>query len=565
MSEATSECIVCVVLLLAMGAGTTSAGTASIASIGVLDPAHPESAVLAMTGSGQYAVGYSKGPNSNNTAVIRQPIFWSATTGILKLKNPALAGPGSEIDGEARGIVYRPLHPTKAFGIAGNIAALNNDDLEYPPITPVMQFCWGSLTNPAGGTWAIPDEANALNTTGAFNAARPQQASASSSEGWYVVGRRRLTTPGTCTDGSCNNRAYRLRVDPIGYADWYALFQDGEGECVTLRGDDCCPNIGYGVANSVDTYGQGIGHDDGNMNCSGQHRAIWFVGINTWGMVIPGGARILSEGFGISHDGQVVSGFDASAIEGSAPAASRAFIWRALPEELRDPQMRLLNNLAGDTLGCALAVTTYETAAGYSSDGTTERAVVWDTTGMWDLTGQPKLLVDLLVAQGVDMSAWTRLTRITSISDNAQTVAGWGVWAADGSTRGFIATSRNGIGACCKQGQLGTGICLSGVTSVVCASQGGTYLGDDSVCGAGNANCNFCGKPWADTNFDGDVDMDDFGLFQACFGILPVSAECGCLDKAAPTGKIDLDDFKEFLDCATGPNVPYVVDPACES
>ncbi len=532
-------------------------GTPSLVSIGVVDPANPESGINAISSDGQFAVGYSTAPNSDQTRVIRHPMFWSTQTGIVKLPNPAPLGPGSDIDGEARGVVYRPLHPSKALGISGAIGTTPEAPGPTTTVLQAMHLYWGTLANPASGTWFIGDEGNKMTEIGAFNTARMQSASASSQEGWYIVGHRQSAT------GTSMNRAYRLRVDPIGLADWYALYME---DCVNRRKDttNCCPTITYEMANSVDGAGRGIGYDNGNSNCGAQHRALWFPTINWFGTVIPGGAGILSQGLGISYDGQVVSGFDASAIEGSAPTASRAFIWRTLPEALRDPEMRLLNNLPGDVLGSAIAVTTFETTGGYSSDGTTERAVIWDKSGMWDNTGEPKLLSALLAAQGVDVSAWTSLSRVTSFSDNGQTAAGWGVWAADGSKRGFIAKSGNAVGACCLRSGLGTGTCLS-TTPDGCAVKGGQYLGDDAACGAGNANCNFCGKPWADTNFDNDVDMDDFGLFQTCFGVLPVTVQCGCLDKGSSSpGAIAQDDFQKFLNCATGPNVPYVADPTCE-
>ncbi len=548
-------------LAMAILASLAMGATPSLISIGVVDNANPESAIYAVSSDGQFAVGYSMAPNSDQTKVIRHPMFWSAQTGIVKLPNPAPTGPGSDIDGEARGIVYRPLHPSQALGIAGSIATTPEPAGDPPVVAPAMHFYWATLANPAGGTWNIGDPSNKMTELGAFNTARMQASSATGQEGWYIVGHRKTLSGGNI------NRAYRLRVNSIGVADWYALYQDGDGECVALpppwTPDMCCPAIGYGMANSVDGAGRAVGYDDGGSSCTGKRRALWFPQINHWGMVIPGGSGLLSEALGLSASGGIVSGYDASVIDGTTVIQSKAFIWRGVSP--MDPAMRLLDNLPGDTQGSAIAVTAAETAGGYSSDGTNERAVIWDKTGMWDNTGQPRLLIDLLIGQGVNVSAWSKLTRVTSMSENGQTVAGWGVWAADGSTRGFIATSGNAVGSCCLRTGLGTGTCMASVTPEGCSLMGGTYLGDNSSCGTGNANCNFCGTPWADTNFDHDVDMDDFGLFQACFGLTPVTVQCGCLDKAAPKGTIDLSDFQQFLECETGPNVPYVTNPNCES
>lgn len=67
-----------------------------------------------------------------------------------------------------------------------------------------------------------------------------------------------------------------------------------------------------------------------------------------------------------------------------------------------------------------------------------------------------------------------------------------------------------------------------------------------------------CPIPWADSDGDSDVDMDDYGKFQACFtgSNQPVPAGCECLDKAKTVPGIDLDDFAAFLSCVTGPSVP---------
>ncbi len=67
-----------------------------------------------------------------------------------------------------------------------------------------------------------------------------------------------------------------------------------------------------------------------------------------------------------------------------------------------------------------------------------------------------------------------------------------------------------------------------------------------------------CGLPSADFDLDGDVDMDDFGEFQACFkpSGAPSSA-CFCSDLNSDN-VVNLQDFAEFLECATGPNVPFV-------
>ncbi len=67
-----------------------------------------------------------------------------------------------------------------------------------------------------------------------------------------------------------------------------------------------------------------------------------------------------------------------------------------------------------------------------------------------------------------------------------------------------------------------------------------------------------CGSPAADSDRDGDVDMDDFGAFQACYNPTGAPASgCFCADLNADNVVNSL-DFADFLECATGPNVPFV-------
>jgi hypothetical protein len=79
-----------------------------------------------------------------------------------------------------------------------------------------------------------------------------------------------------------------------------------------------------------------------------------------------------------------------------------------------------------------------------------------------------------------------------------------------------------------------------------------------------------CNVPWADTDVDGDVDQDDFGVMQDCItgaglGIPTDPTYCNCLDANGDTD-ITQSDVTAFEACATGPDVDYVLGsvPACE-
>ncbi len=75
-----------------------------------------------------------------------------------------------------------------------------------------------------------------------------------------------------------------------------------------------------------------------------------------------------------------------------------------------------------------------------------------------------------------------------------------------------------------------------------------------------------CNTPPADVDGDGDVDLTDFGVFQACFNgpnrpwpEPPVDQQkCACLDGDKDLD-VDLSDFGTFQTCFNGPNRP----PAC--
>ncbi len=110
-------------------------------------------------------------------------------------------------------------------------------------------------------------------------------------------------------------------------------------------------------------------------------------------------------------------------------------------------------------------------------------------------------------------------------------------------------------GACC----LPSGVCTQ-LKEVDCVAQGGFYNGDKVPCSAFPCSP-ACNRPlYADSDEDNDVDLDDFGAFQACFDPTGVRPGCLCYDRGNgyPDGKINTADFEAFRECATGPNVPFV-------
>ncbi len=180
---------------------------------------------------------------------------------------------------------------------------------------------------------------------------------------------------------------------------------------------------------------------------------------------------------------------------------------------------------------------------------------------------QYKGMLDLkawLVSKSIDMTGW-ELREARAVSDDGSVIVGWGVH--DGVNEGFIVTIEPPppTGACCVKTGFGTGGC-SIEEQAHCEAPveegglGGIYRGNDSVCGVNNANCNFCGEMWADTDEDGDIDIRDFAVFQICFtgpgGGVP--AGCSCFDRyvSGPSG-IDTDDFIAFQNCVTGATILF--------
>ncbi len=375
-------------LAILLGVFMVSATTAfgiTITSIGVLTPAAgdtPASGVTAISPDGSYAVGYSN--VADGAVTVQRPIVW---TGGTLYQLPAMDALSTTQSGT--GVVVRP--------IAGTIAIVGGFLQTANPFKVQMKTYAAPLGDLANGSWTDNGRGIA-GITAPYNAGRIK--TAAPGEPWYAVGTR-----------SGSNRD---------------MVQGMDGAASLDHRNGTAPQV---VSNSVAGNAHTAGYDTGGP--SGARRALWMNANNgTTQTVIPGGSGVASEAFGISVGDNILSGYDAT-----DATHNQAFIWKP-----GDAAMTLLGTLPGDTQSTGIAVNLIGgnwITAGYSSDGTTERAAIWDQTGTWDATGQPKLLTDILTGAGVDISAWSSLTRVTSMSDDGQTLAGHGVWA-DGTTRGFI-------------------------------------------------------------------------------------------------------------------------------
>lgn len=139
---------------------------------------------------------------------------------------------------------------------------------------------------------------------------------------------------------------------------------------------------------------------------------------------------------GISHDGRWVTGGFATG------GKLQAFKW-----EVQGEAVIPLATIVGDAHAVGMDCSDAGTAVGTSlgSDGL-GRATVWDSTGLWGYADAPVPIADRLATAGLDMSPWVGLTQANSISRDGLTIAGEGVWAADGSTRGWVATIPEPVG-----------------------------------------------------------------------------------------------------------------------
>ncbi|HPD31608.1 MAG TPA: hypothetical protein PLL20_16570 [Phycisphaerae bacterium] len=388
------------VVIPASGVGSVL-GAPMLQSIGVLDPANPASAVTAISSDGTWAVGHSNGLDSAGTTSIRQPIIWSQSTGLVQLPNTG------DFNGEARGVAVKP---DGYIGIAGYVY---NTTLTTP--LPKMHGYKALPSNLKGGTWTLCSGASTTgnDTVGPYNAARVKWLTDGTVTGDYLISGRR-------GNGA---RGIAVTMDANTYID----YPNGTPRVVAN-------SVASRLVNNSRPFG--AGYDNGNPN--GLRRALLVYTTSAPQLTIPGGVGYQSEALGVSPDGLFVAPGDASnagvlcGYDQDVSGLPHAFIWK-----INDPAMTILGEAMGDNQSTAIDVRVIGgnwTAVGYSSDGITERAVMWLNGSM-----QPVLLSSLLAGAGVDTSGWASLSRITSMSDDGMTVAGWGIWAEDGSTRGFVA------------------------------------------------------------------------------------------------------------------------------
>lgn len=410
--------VVIISFAIAVGASMAS-GVPFLNSVTPLTPMTGDavmSKIYAISPDGSYAVGSSNGTNIAGTATLSQGIIWSASdSSTTQVPNDP------NINGQA-GLVDQPNH---AHGVAfDSTGRLHVAAYFYNPSTNNYRMANYIVPQGAGltsGGWLIHRQRGPV--VAEYNAARTfnnadvvvagQRASRSSAIAAIMQGE-----PGYPTETSNLYTEYRT-ADVVGTTPPGPFMLTAASRVL------------YGSS-----YVFGVGWDTGNPN--GKHRAFAGAtpnGVNSTPLPDSG---YESETLGLTPDATISTGlavgFDRDTTDDHF---AHAAVW-----DLDTRALSTLAELGGDTQSVAIDVRLINgnpLIGGYSSDGTTETAVVWDSTGIWGTGGEPVSLMAALAAAGVDVSGWSSLSRATTMTDDGTTVAGWGIWA-DGSTRGFIAS-----------------------------------------------------------------------------------------------------------------------------
>ena len=154
-------------------------------------------------------------------------------------------------------------------------------------------------------------------------------------------------------------------------------------------------------------------------SANGDEAFVWQGTLSGLGDLAGGG--FASRAFGVSPDGSRVVG------EGTSAAGREAFVWSS------SGGLQGLGDLAGGLFGSvAYDVTDAGVAVGASSGPGGPEAVFWKG-------GPPIPVAGFLAASGLaaELSGW-KLVEAVAVSDDGQTVAGWG-FDPDGDTAGWVA------------------------------------------------------------------------------------------------------------------------------
>ncbi len=313
-----------------------------------------------------------------NAAGFMAPFLWQRGTGTQALPNP-----GDQY-GYATGVDVRPaVGEIVIAGQIGYTAQRYNAPL--------------SGTGPWLGSWAILPGAVYTEVSSCNSVS-----TSTNGDKYYIAG----WTTSTCYKGA---KGYRYRGSSTQDDYW-----DFKG-------------TGGTYFDAVASTGVCVGSDSGGSGA----RSLWAWQSGSGLIPSLSSEQGVGQGIGISPDGTWMTG-------GSCVDSTNyhAFLWKTGQTQAID-----LSPLAMDTGSVGYDVTDDGVVVGYScgTSWETRRAAVWDRTGTWDTTGQGALVMDVLTQAGVDLGDWAQLTEAVSISADGLVIAGNGVWASDGSARGWVA------------------------------------------------------------------------------------------------------------------------------
>ncbi len=364
-------------------AGGMPAFGAALYSIGVLDPSSGTTAyseIRAVSQDGSYVVGTSRAPGGT----VRVPVVWSSSSGLVALPNPSGAnsigiGVSVGVGSNTGNIIIAGLHE-------GNLT---------------QRYYKASLSNLAGGSWVDCASAGGLGTS-------------------------------DMRGGSYND----LRSVPGGDGRWYTAGKKAsDGRNAQLRGDPFVAWDGTAINNvtSISAYAVSVGRSAASPSTA-------FVEGPQFAFTnVPGSSGVRCDGIGISTSFGKATDFNNQWVCGQIQSYNNNTQMQGFRWMRGDAALTPLGTLPGHTSSCAYTVADNGVTAGRSFISGGETAVVWDTSGTWDTTGAAVSIKDKLTAVGVDTSMWSSLVRVYAASDDGRVLAGIGIWAADSSTRGFVA------------------------------------------------------------------------------------------------------------------------------
>jgi hypothetical protein len=395
-------------LAAAAGGGATAFGS-TLYSIGVLNPTNAYSEVRAVSQDGTYVAGVSTSAGAYHTngstvfspANTNAPVVWSVADALVELPNPN----NTHCIAIGVDVGFDPTNGVNSVNLAG-----------LHEKATVSRCYKAPLTSLGSGRW--------FDTAAAANV------------GWGSA---------SCGGGAYNN----LRFKPGGSGRWVTGIMHA-GRIGYVLGDPYNAWDGDSSINvvSISGFSMVVGRYTGVSPSTARYENSGLNGD------VPNSSGSRADGFGISCGfGTNATDYGSQWVCGqvqnyNGPATTmQAFRWNRA-----DGDMTYLGSLApagggdlGNNSSVAYTIADNGVTGGRSYFGAIstnvgyEVATVWDTSGTWDTSGVAQSLQALLAADGVDTSAWTQLVRVYAASNDGKVLAGFGIWAADNSTRGFVA------------------------------------------------------------------------------------------------------------------------------